>query len=63
MASHSHDLGNDLLTSPLDAKHLSQLLQVVCGSLTDREDSISQPAHAQVAEFLIKELDPKLACK
>lgn len=63
VASHSHNLGDNLLTCPLYAKHLCQLLQVVCGRLANREDSVSQPAHAQAAELLVEKLDAKLAGK
>lgn len=63
VAAHSHYLGNDLLTCPLYAKHLRQLLQVVCSSLANGEDSVSQPAHAQAAELFVEKFDAKLAGK
>lgn len=63
MAAHSHNLGNNLFASPLNAKHLGQLLEVVCGCLADGEDGVSQPAHAQVAQFLVEEFDTKLTSK
>lgn len=63
MRTHGHDLGDDGLTGPLDTKYLGQLLQVVSSSLSDREDCVTQPAHAQSAELLVKELDTQLACQ
>lgn len=61
VASHSHDLGNYLLARPLHPKDFRQLFQVMSGSLTNGEDGVPQPTHAQVAQFLIKELDTELA--
>ena len=61
VVAHGHDLGDDGLTSPVHAKHLSQLLQVVRRSLADREDGISKPSHAQVAQLLVEELNTELA--
>ena len=31
------------------------------GRLTDREDGVTEPAHAEIAELLIEELNAKLA--
>lgn len=63
MVAHSHDLGNDRLAGPFHAKHLRQLLEIVGSGLTDREDSVAKPAHAQVAQLLVEELNTKLAGK
>lgn len=63
MVTHGHNLGNDRLARPLDPKYLGQLLEVVGCRLSDREDGVSQPAHAEVAQLLIKELYAKLAGK
>lgn len=61
MVAHSHHLGNNGLAGPLHTKDLSELLQVVGCGLTDGEDSVSKPPHAQRAELLVKEFDSKLA--
>lgn len=61
MVTHLHDPRDDGLAGPLDAKHLSQLLQVVRGRLSDREDGVAKPTHAQGAELLVKELHTQLA--
>lgn len=61
VVAHSHNLGDDSLTGPLDTKDLSKFLQVVSSRFTDGEDCISKPAHAQVTELLVEKLDTKLA--
>lgn len=61
MIAHSHHLGDNSLASPLDAKDLSQLLQVMRRCLADRENGVTQPSHAQGAQLLVEELDSKLA--
>lgn len=61
MLSHGHDLGNDRPLGPVHTKHFRELSQVLSGSLTDGEDCISQPSHAQIAQLLIKEFDAELA--
>jgi hypothetical protein len=61
VVAHGRDLGNDGLTSPLDTKDLGKLLQVVRSGFADREDRIAQPAHAQVRQLFIEELDTELA--
>ena len=61
MVAHGHNFGNNSLTGPLHTKHLGQLLQVMSCRFTNREDSISQPTHAEVAQLLVEELHTKLA--
>jgi len=61
VVAHGHHLRNYCFTSPLDAKYLCELLQVVRGGLTDGENCIAQPTHAKSAQLLIEELDAKLA--
>ena len=63
MLAHSHHLRDDGALSPVDTEHFRQLPQVLSGSLSDREDSVSEPAHAKIAQLLVKELDSKLAGK
>lgn len=63
MRTHGHDLGNDGFTSPLDAKDLGQLLEVVRCGLPDRKDRVTQPAHAQSTELLVEEFDTQLTCQ
>jgi hypothetical protein len=61
--AHGHDLGDNRLVGPLNTENLGELLQVLCRGLTDRENGVAQPAHAQAAELLIEELDAKLRGK
>ena len=63
MSTHCHDLGDDGFVGPLNTKDFSQLLKVMCRSFTDRENCITQPAHAKCCQLLIKELHTKLASK
>jgi hypothetical protein len=56
MLAHSHDLGDNGIVGPLDAKDLGQLLEVLGRRLTDREDGVAEPA-------LIKELHTQLRCE
>ena len=63
MLAHSHHLRDDGALSPVDTEHFRQLPQVLSGSLSDREDSITEPAHAEIAELLIEELDSQLTCQ
>ena len=63
MCSHGHNLGNDSLVCPFDAKHLGELLQVVRSGFSDREDGVTQPGHAQRGELFIEEFDTQLASK
>lgn len=57
------DLGDDGSTSPLRTKELDDALDGGGGSLTDGEDGVSEPAHAEVAELVIKELASELLGK
>lgn len=63
MLAHCHDLGDNCIVRPLDAKYFGQLLQVLSRCFTDREDSISQPAHTERAELLVEEFYTKLTCE
>jgi len=63
MGTHGHDFWNDCLICPLDTEYLSELLEIVRRSFTDRKYGITQPAHAESGQFLIKEFDAKLACQ
>lgn len=63
MCAHGYHLGNDRLVRPVDPKDFCEFLEVLCGSLTDREDCVTQPAHAEIAELFIEKLDAELACK
>lgn len=60
MLAHCHDLGDDRFVGPFNTEDFSELLQVLCRGFTDRKHSVTQPAHAQAAELLIKELDAEL---
>lgn len=61
MVAHSHHLGNNGFTGPLDSKDFGELLQVVGCSFSDGEDGVAKPTHAQAAQLFIEELDAKLA--
>lgn len=61
MLAHLHYLGDDGLVGPVYTKNLGELLQVMCGSLANGEDGITQPIHAKAAELLVEEVDAKLA--
>lgn len=63
MGAHSHHFRNDGLAGPLDAEDLGQLLEVAGRGISDREDRVTQPPHAQRTQFLIEELHPELAGK
>lgn len=63
MLTHGHDLGNDCLVGPLNAKDLGELLQVLGRCLTNGENGVTQPAHAQAAELLVEEFDAELRGK
>lgn len=60
MIAHSHHLWNYGFAGPFHTKYLSQFLEVVSCGLANGEDSISEPAHTQGAEFFIEELHAKL---
>jgi len=60
MLTHRHNLRYDGLISPLDTKDLGKFLQVLGRGFSNGEDSVAEPAHAQAAELLVKELDTKL---
>lgn len=60
MLAHGHNLGNNRLVGPFNTEDFGELLQVLGGGFTDGENSVAQPAHAQAAELLVKELDAKL---
>lgn len=61
MLSHGHHFGNDRLACPLHTKYFCELFQVLRGSFSDRENSVSQPSHAQITELLIEKFDTQLA--
>lgn len=63
VTSHSDDLGHNGLVGPLHSKYICQFLQVLCAGLTDAENSIAEPRHAEAGELLIEELDAELRSK
>jgi hypothetical protein len=63
MLTHGHDLGDNCLVGPLNTENLRELLQVLGRSLTDGENGVTEPAHAQAAELLVEELDAELRGK
>jgi hypothetical protein len=58
--AHLDDLRDDRLLSPSDAEDLRKLAKVDRRRLTDREDRVSEPPHAEVGKLVVKELDTKL---
>ena len=60
MLTHRHNLGNDRVASPLHTEYLCQFLEVLSCSIAYREDGVAKPAHAELTQFLIKELHTKL---
>ena len=63
MLAHSHHFGYNRFASPGNSKDLSKLLQVLGSCFSDREDCVTQPAHAKRAKLFVEEFDAKLACK
>lgn len=63
MLTHGHDLGDDCLVGPFNTENFCELLQVLSRSLTNGENGVTQPAHAQAAKLLVEELDAKLRGK
>lgn len=61
VVTHGHHLGNDGLAGPLWAKYLGELLEILRCCLTDGIDGIAEPAHAEIAQLLVEELNTKLA--
>jgi hypothetical protein len=60
VAAHSDNLRDDSLVGPLHTKDICELLQVLSASLTDAEDGITEPTHAEVGKLLIEEFDAEL---
>lgn len=63
MLAHSHDLWNYGFAGPVNAEYFCQLLEVLCGGFSNGKDGVSEPAHAQCAQLLVKELNSKLTSK
>lgn len=58
--AHREDLRNDGSARPLYAEDLRQLLEVDRRALSDAEDVVTEPAHAEVAELVVEELNAEL---
>lgn len=63
VGAHLKHLGDDGLSRPLHAKHVGELFEVDSSSLSNAEDCVTKPRHAEVAELLIEELNAKLVGK
>ena len=50
-------------TGPLSAKYFRELLEVVNGSLANREDRVLKPGDTDWVQSLIEETLTELACK
>lgn len=59
--SHGHNLRDYGTLSPVNPKYLRKLSQILRGGLSDREDCVTKPAHTEIAELLVEELDSQLA--
>ena len=60
VVAHGEDLGDDGDLGPVDAKNLGELAEVDRRGLTDGEDWVAEPVHAEVPELVVKELDAEL---
>ena len=60
MLAHSHDFRNDRIIRPFHPKYLGEFLKILSRSLTDGEDGVTQPAHAQATKLLVEKLHAKL---
>lgn len=63
MLAHGHDLGNDRSLGPVDAEYFCELPQVLCSGLSDGENGVTKPPHAQVTKLFVEEFDAQLAGK
>lgn len=63
MLPHGSYLGNDGFACPFHSENPSQFLEVLCSSLSYREDRVAEPAHAESTEFFVEEFDTKLTRK
>lgn len=63
MLSHSHDLRDDRPLGPVNAEYFRELPKILRSGLSNREDSVTKPPHAEITELLIEELDTQLAGK
>ena len=61
--AHGHDLGHNGILGPLNAEYLGELLEILSRGLTNREDGVAEPAHAEAAQLLVEELYAKLGGK
>lgn len=63
MIAHSHHLGDDRLTCPLNPENFGQFFKIVGRCLADGEHRITEPSHTQGTELLVEELNSELACQ
>jgi hypothetical protein len=63
MFAHLDDLRQDRSLGPIDTENVGQLFQVDGSRLSYAENGISQPGHAEAAEFFVKELHSELGCE
>ena len=61
--AHHDDLWNYGVARPPDSEDFSELLQVFGSCFPNRENGVTQPAHAKRAELIIEEILAKLACE
>ena len=60
MLPHGHNLRDDGALGPFDSEDFCKLPQILSGSLSNREDSVTEPAHAQIAELFVEKFDTEL---
>lgn len=61
--AHYDHLRNNGVARPPNSEDFSQLLQVLGSCFTYRENSVTEPTHAQGAQLVVEEVLSKLACK
>ena len=57
MLAHGNHLRNNGFFRPLNTKDLCEFPQVRSSGLADRENGVTKPSHAEIAQLLIKEFD------
>lgn len=60
LTTQGHHFRDDSLPGPVDTEHFGELLQILCRSFSNGEYGIPEPAHAEIAQLLVKELHSQL---
>jgi hypothetical protein len=56
MVAHRQHFGDDRGLGPFCTKHFGELTQVDGSGLPDRENTVAQPRHTQVAQLFVEKL-------